>query len=552
MSAEWSLIQAAKALDKAGMSWMEWVDRVKGGMDRQEAAPNANSGPAARREHYVLGCRPCHPCRSLRPSLSPGELDIARSWRQAVGGMKANERIGDYILEANLGNGETGSTWLARSATLSATEADAGVVLKIFELGKAAGWSGYELFLREIEALKLLAHPGIPRFLGYFEDGGDEGKRFVLVMERMRGRTLETLATEGRRFSEREVSAVLAGIADILTYLSSLRPPVIHRDINPRNVLLDADGAVSLVDFSGAQEAVIRGARPGATLIGTAGYIPLEQISGRASVRSDRYGAAATALFLLARGNPAELPQRNLKPDLATLPTLGPGLAAILSSWLEPDEAKRDLEPTLAARVLRGKARLPDAAVRESIGPGTKGGKSGTGSLPSNSKVRILEEQGRLSVLIPPLGLGTAATLGAGGFTILWLAFIAYWTFSAAAMGAPIISILFSLPFWAVGIALGGKLLGSVMVRTELVLDRDSGLKVSRRFLGRGKVKSCPIEDLGECLIVNSPVRIQGRTQRQLALEAGAKSLRVGTGLTERELNVIRARIEAWRRDVRR
>jgi len=461
--------------------------------------------------------------------------------------MNEGDRIGNYRLEAKLGSGETGSTWLVRSVATDPLTGHGEAVLKILDLGEARGWSGYDLFLREIEALKNLSHPGIPRFLDCFEDFSEGGARFALAMERMPGQALESLAAAGRRFSEEEVAAILAALADILDYLSSLRPPVVHRDINPRNVLLGPEGKVSLVDFSGAQEAVLRGSRPGATLIGTAGYIPLEQVSGQATVRSDRYGAAATALFLLARANPADLPLKDLKPDLSSLPSLGRGLAAILSSWLEPDEARRDLEPALAARILRGKAPVPEPVVEAPRKAASRGGKGGAASLPLNSRVRIEEGPDRLRITIPPLGLGTAASLGAGGFVLFWLGFVGFWTFSAAAMGAPLVFILFSLPFWAVGIALGRAVALAAFARTELVLDRKSGLALSRRLLGKGRGRHCPAADLGECVIVNSPVRIQGRPQRQLAIEAGAESLRIGTGLSERELDAIRAKIEAWR-----
>jgi hypothetical protein len=465
--------------------------------------------------------------------------------------MKAGDRVGDYLLKDNLGQGETGSTWLALRSPpggVAAGGAAAEAVLKILDLGEAKGWSGYDLFLREVEALKGLSHPGIPRFLGSFEDSRDGGTRLVLAMERKAGQSLESAVAKGRRFSEEEVSEILARLAVILAYLGSLRPPVVHRDINPRNVLLAADGSVSLVDFSGAQDAILRGSRPGATLIGTAGYIPLEQVSGRASARSDRYGAAATALFLLTRSNPADLPLRDLKPDLSLLPALGDGLSAVLESWLEPDEARRGLEPAQAALILRGEAKAP-AMARPRKAP-SRGGKALAASLPSNSKVRIEEAGSLLRITIPPLGLGSAASLGAGGFTVFWLGFVAFWTFSAAAMGAPVAFVLFSLPFWAVGIALGRTTLRATFLRTELVFDPEAGLTVSRRFIGPGRAQRCPAADLGECVIVNSPVRTGGRKQRQLAIEAGAKSLRVGTGLSERELNAIRAKIEAWRRDM--
>jgi serine/threonine protein kinase len=191
----------------------------------------------------------------------------------------------------------------------------------VFDLGAAQNWAGYELFTREVDALKTLSHPGIPRFIESFEDKAEGDSRLVLAMELMRGRDLAT-AMQERRFTEAEIAAILAGLADILAYLASLRPPVVHRDVNPRNVLIDDEGRVSLVDFSGAQEALRRAANPGATLIGTAGYIPIEQVSGRATIRSDLYGAAATALFLLTRHNPTELPLKNLKTGAGRRPRL--------------------------------------------------------------------------------------------------------------------------------------------------------------------------------------------------------------------------------------
>jgi len=70
------------------------------------------------------------------------------------------------------------------------------------------------------------------------------------------------------------------------------------------------------------QDAIRTTLYQGATLVGTAGYIPMEQVSGRATHRSDLYGAAATAVFMLTGRNPAELPMRELKIDLPSVTAL--------------------------------------------------------------------------------------------------------------------------------------------------------------------------------------------------------------------------------------
>jgi eukaryotic-like serine/threonine-protein kinase len=465
--------------------------------------------------------------------------------------MRAGDRIGGYLLERPLGRGEAGATWIARSASPEPLGSE--VVLKILDLGEARNWTGYELFGREVDALKTLSHPGIPRFIESFEDGSGEGSRLVLAMELAEGVDLEA-AAEARRFTEPEIESVLAGLADILAYLASLRPPVIHRDVNPRNVLLAPSGRVSLVDFSGAQEALRRAARSGATIIGTAGYIPLEQVSGRASPRSDLYGAAATALFLLTRRNPSELPAKDLKPDLGSLPALGPGLAAVLDSWLEPDESRRGIPPDQAARILRGQEDPPRRARAAEKGEGAEDGiirldvETPPPALPSDSRIRILEEGGRLEVSIPRAGMANVATVGMGGFAIFWLGFVAFWTFSAAAMGAPIFFVLFSLPFWAVGIGLGRSVLLSLFGSARLELDPDSGITLNERVLGRGKTRAWPISDLGRCSVEAAMVQAKGAADKELVIEAGSKRVRIGKSFSERELLAVAERINAWRR----
>ncbi len=450
--------------------------------------------------------------------------------------MKAGDSVGKYTLERQLGGGETGLTWIAGGS-------DSGeLVLKILDMGEARSWKGIELFQREVDALKTLSFPGIPRFIESFEEDSANGARLVLAMELAPGLDLETAARD-RRFTEAEVAAILAGLADILAYLASLRPPVIHRDVNPRNILLAPDGRVYLVDFSGAEEALRRASNPGATLIGTPGYIPLEQVSGRATTRSDLYGAAATALFLLTRRNPAELPMKNLKPDLSLLPALGANIALVLGSWLEPDEALRRIEPEQAARLLRGeiqvKAEVDEGAIfLDEARPAIE--------LPTDSKVRIEESVGRLRIRIPAAGLANPAALGLGGFSLFWLSFVAFWTFSAAAMGAPIFFVLFSIPFWAVGIAMVRGSLISLLRRTELVLDKASGLDLTERFLGRGRKRSWPTSDLGSFSVQDSSFKIKGSTEKELVIEAGAKKLRLGRSLSERELQALVQKIETF------
>ncbi|HEY9053806.1 MAG TPA: serine/threonine-protein kinase, partial [Rectinemataceae bacterium] len=266
--------------------------------------------------------------------------------------MKQGEILGSYILETELGRRPSASTWLARRVSGEGDRPD--IVLKILDLSETSTWGAVDVFRRECEALKRLSHPSIPLYLENFEAEADGKLRLVLAMERIEGQNLEAAVAAGKRFSEAEVEDILAQLSSILAYLGSLRPPLVHRDINPKNIVLRPNGSIALVDFSGVQDAVAAALYPGATMVGTAGYMPLEQVAGRASHRSDLYGAAATALFLLTGRNPAELPTKALKVDISGIMDLSPRLDAVLSSWLEPDVELRKLGAAQAAGILRG------------------------------------------------------------------------------------------------------------------------------------------------------------------------------------------------------
>jgi serine/threonine protein kinase len=87
-----------------------------------------------------------------------------------------------------------------------------------------------------------------------------------------------------------QMRAWLRDILEVLAYLHERTPPVIHRDVTPRNIILKPDGRAALVDFGSVQAALraaMRGVLDGR---GTFGYAPMEQFVGRAGPASDLYG----------------------------------------------------------------------------------------------------------------------------------------------------------------------------------------------------------------------------------------------------------------------
>ncbi len=248
---------------------------------------------------------------------------------------------------------------------------------KLLHLDLLSDWKAVELFEREAAVLKALHHERIPAYKDFFRADVEGTARFVLVREFVEGKASRKKWTTGWRATEKQICDIGVRLLSVVDYIHSVRPPVIHRDINPRNIIQRDDGEVFLLDFGGVQDAIRISGAASSTIIGTPGYTPLEQFTGRATVRSDLYAVAATLLFLLTHRNPADLPTRDMKIDFRSVVEISsPGLARVLGNWLEPDEARRTLPVPDAAALLRGEkvaaAAETPAAIRSRCPHGSR------------------------------------------------------------------------------------------------------------------------------------------------------------------------------------
>jgi serine/threonine protein kinase len=466
--------------------------------------------------------------------------------------VKAGDTIGPYILERRLGKGVTASTWLARRAqTDSDSSPGTPLVLKIFDIAETDSWKPLDQFRREADILRTLSHPRIPKYIESFDAAHEGDFLFVLVMEYIQGETVEAYIASGKKFTEEQIENILAELADILVYIGTLRPPIVHRDINPRNLIIRPDGHIALVDFSGVQDAIRTALYPGATLVGTAGYIPVEQVSGRATHRSDLYGAAATAVFMLTGRNPAELPVRNLKIDLSGLLYMSPRLSYVLDNWLDPDPDRRFLSATKSASILRGESPASSASPASSptSAPGMSNQKSAThrpesreypSELPADSALEIQTLEPGLYIKLPRRRLG--ASRGFTVFPIVFLGFVFFWTTMTMRMRAPIFFPLFSIPFWIVGITMAKSFLSPSFTDTELFITPDGLLKKNASFISNS-TQQFRISDVGKAQVRRSSMQMNNHYLKELAIEAGTGTLTFGAGLSDRELYFLERRI---------
>ncbi len=279
----------------------------------------------------------------LEPS---GDQTGAHLGRLSSGGSR-------YVITRSLGRG-------AQGHTLEAIDKASGdlVAIKRFQVRGAASWKDFELAEREARVLAQLSHPALPQYLDHFEEDG----ALLLVMSLVPGQDLEARREQGALLDTRQVLELLRAIGDVLRYLRGKAPPVIHRDIKPRNLILREDGGFSLVDFGSVRD---RLKEDGSTIAGTYGYMAPEQFQGRALPVSDVYGLGATALVLLTGVNPEDQPHQGLAIDVRRALGSGadPRLVQLLSWMLTPDPDQRLVDVPQGVEQLFGPPEAePEAA----------------------------------------------------------------------------------------------------------------------------------------------------------------------------------------------
>ncbi|MGO9777698.1 MAG: serine/threonine-protein kinase [Terracidiphilus sp.] len=190
--------------------------------------------------------------------------------------MSTPKNIGRYEILDELGHGAMGSVFRALDPAMGRV-----VALKTILTVALASEQGDEYrqrFFREARAAGALAHPGI---VPVFDVGEDEGVPF-LVMEFVKGQTLEFAMKKGERFSLERVCEIGEQIAEALGYAH--HNGVIHRDIKPANILLTSVEAYGserpkITDF-GVAKFTGGGITTTGQILGTPAFMPPEQFTG--------------------------------------------------------------------------------------------------------------------------------------------------------------------------------------------------------------------------------------------------------------------------------
>jgi formylglycine-generating enzyme required for sulfatase activity/pyruvate-formate lyase-activating enzyme len=257
---------------------------------------------------------------------------------------------GRYRLLAQLGQGGFSTVWKAYDRELRDL-----VAVKVLHGQHTEDRSRRERFFRGARKMADLHHPGIVRVL---DKRLDDGGFHFFVMELLPGGDLRE-AVLGKRLAPEAVMPLLQGVAAALDHAHARG--VIHRDVKPANILLDAGGHPKLTDFDLVRAADTTGGTIAGGMLGTFLYAAPEVMGSpqEAGVAGDVYSLAMTAAFCL---HGAELPPQVLRDPGSFLRKLSclPGLQTVLEKALAWEPEKRFASVAELAQAL-AKGQLPPA-----------------------------------------------------------------------------------------------------------------------------------------------------------------------------------------------
>ena len=142
---------------------------------------------------------------------------------------KLNNR---YELIEKLGSGANGITYLANDSRTNKQ-----VVVK--RLRHELNDKTRKIWPREVQILRGLDHPNIPRFIDFFEQTVELERLPHIVQGYVAGDNLQK-ESETKHYTPTQVLDMVISLIEVLCYLQSLSPPVLHRDIKPENIIRQA------------------------------------------------------------------------------------------------------------------------------------------------------------------------------------------------------------------------------------------------------------------------------------------------------------------------
>ena len=265
---------------------------------------------------------------------------------------------GRYLLEERISRGGSADVWRARDEEL-----DRPVAVKLLHPHLVPDERARMRLAVEGRLAASLDHPAIVKMYDVLVD--DETP--ALIMELIEGESLNVRLGRDGALAPRAAAAIGAEVADALAEAHS--HGIVHRDVKPSNILLDADGHAHLADFGIAHSLEADAERLTQTgmVVGTPAYLSPEQLAGdEVGPRTDIFGLGAV-LFEMLTGKP---PYAAMAPLLLAqahaagppaMPDTDPALADITRACLATSPSERPPDAGFVAATLRGFSTMDPA-----------------------------------------------------------------------------------------------------------------------------------------------------------------------------------------------
>ena len=286
-----------------------------------------------------------------------------------------------YEILKRLGEGGMGAVYKARDRELERL-----VALKVIRPELAGNPDILRRFKQELILARQVTHKNVIRI---FDLGMGEGRKFI-TMDYIEGRDLKSILVERGKLPPEEAVPIIRQVCRGLE--AAHAESVVHRDLKPQNIMVDAAGRVWVMDFGLARSMEMAGLTRTGALMGTPDYMSPEQARGeKVDARSDVFSLGIIFYEMLTGRLPFEadtlmatllkrVQEKAIAPN-AVDPAIPDHLSAVVMRCLEANVAGRyqaveeiladlaaDQQPTLAGRA------QPSVVSLETIGPGAQFG----------------------------------------------------------------------------------------------------------------------------------------------------------------------------------
>ena len=182
------------------------------------------------------------PTEALSADPQPGRVQPQRLVMRASQNTSSNKTFGKFLIKKELGRGAVGVVYRAFD-----TQLQRQVALKMLLCGQIADADEVERFMREAKSASTLSHPNIVTIY----EVGEQEHNFYIAMQLIEGTNLQAYQ-EASPLQPRQALIIVRDIARALHQAHG--HGIIHRDVKPSNIMIDAQGKPYLMDFGLAKD----------------------------------------------------------------------------------------------------------------------------------------------------------------------------------------------------------------------------------------------------------------------------------------------------------